>query len=187
MATIHKNARLFHLCNSIRERRKKEQKRIDRRKKQQLTVVPPTPLVHYQTPYTQTKHQALDEVLKEIKNSIKRGVHIDTQIFSSLLETCFQLDTVNHGIQIHHLIPADVLRKSVSLSSKLLRLYASCGHIDNAHQLFEEMPKSNTSAFLGILLYLGMLNWVDMKMQRLFIFRRRKKMSNLINSPFLGC
>ncbi|XP_026380498.1 pentatricopeptide repeat-containing protein At4g25270, chloroplastic-like [Papaver somniferum] len=147
MATIHNDVRSFHLCNSIRERRKKEQKRIDRRKKQHLTIVPPTPLIHHQTPYTQTKHQALDEVLKEIKNSIKRGIHIDTQIFSSLLETCFQLESVNHGIQIHHLIPADVLRKSVSLSSKLLRLYASCGLVDSAHQLFDEMPKSNTSAF----------------------------------------
>ncbi|KAI3872234.1 hypothetical protein MKW98_011726 [Papaver atlanticum] len=147
MATIHNNVRSFHLCNSIRERRKKEQKRIDRRRKQHLTIVPPTPLIHHQTPYTQTKYQALDEVLREIKNSIKRGVHIDTQIFSSLLETCFQLESVNHGIQIHHLIPADVLRKSVSLSSKLLRLYASCGLVDSAHQLFDEMPKTNTSAF----------------------------------------
>ncbi|OVA19541.1 Pentatricopeptide repeat [Macleaya cordata] len=140
----------FHLCNSLKNKKKKKQeeleRRLNRRTRKTTTFTSPTPLLIPQ-PYTQTKHQALDAVIKDLQLSIDRGVQIETQIFSSLLETCFQLQSVYHGIQIHHLIPPSILHKSVSLSSKLLRLYASCGLIDNAHQLFDEMPKSNKSAF----------------------------------------
>ncbi|PIA50093.1 hypothetical protein AQUCO_01300672v1 [Aquilegia coerulea] len=107
----------------------------------------PTPLLIPQTPYIQTKHQALDTVLKDIQTSIDRGVTIDTEIFSSLLETCFQLKSINHGIKIHYLIPPKLLRESASLSFKLLRLYAMSGLVEHAQQLFDEMSRRDISAF----------------------------------------
>ncbi|KAL5728164.1 UMP/CMP kinase [Ranunculus cassubicifolius] len=106
-----------------------------------------TPIHTSQTPYTQTKHQALDAVINDIESSINRGIAIDTEIFSSLLETCFQIQSIAHGIKIHKLIPPKLLRDSVSLSSKVLRLYASCGVMDTAHQVFDEMSRRKVSAF----------------------------------------
>ncbi|KAK7854848.1 pentatricopeptide repeat-containing protein [Quercus suber] len=107
----------------------------------------PTPLLINQKPYTQTKTQALDSVVNDLEASVERGIKIDIEIFSSLLETCYHLQAIDHGIRIHRLIPVNLLRKNVGLSSKLLRLYALCGHIDKAHDVFDEMSKRDISAF----------------------------------------
>ena len=107
----------------------------------------PTPLLINQKPYTQTKTQALDSVVNDLEASVERGIKIDIEIFSSLLETCYHLQAIDHGTRIHRLIPVNLLRKNVGLSSKLLRLYALCGHIDKAHDVFDEMSKRDISAF----------------------------------------
>ncbi|XP_022776626.1 pentatricopeptide repeat-containing protein At4g25270, chloroplastic [Durio zibethinus] len=107
----------------------------------------PTPLLINHKPFAQTKLQALDAVVKDLETSVKNGINIDSEIFSSLLETCYQLKSIDHGITIHSLIPKNLLRKNTGIASKLLRLYATCGHIESAHQLFDEMSKRNESAF----------------------------------------
>lgn len=70
---------------------------------------------------------------------------MQTETFASLLETCYQLKAVEHGIKLHRLIPTNLLRKNKGISSKLLRLYATFGLIDEAHQVFDQM--SNRTAF----------------------------------------
>ena len=145
----------FTIRNSLsrKKKNKKEAQLQLQRRRRNLQIITtttkstPTPLLIRQTPYTETKYEALDAVLKDIEISLFRGIIIDAQIFSSLLETCFQMQSIHHGIQVHNLIPPTLLRKSVSLSSKLLRLYASFGLVDKAHQIFDEMPKRSTSAF----------------------------------------
>ncbi|KAF8413022.1 hypothetical protein HHK36_000996 [Tetracentron sinense] len=144
----------FNLHCSLRSKKTKKQEQQQRKQNHKNTTTnlsfskpSPTPLLINQTPFTITKHQALDNVLKDIESSIDRGVKIDTQIFSSLLETCFHLRAINHGIRIHRLIPPSLLRKNTGLSSKLLRLYASFGQVHKAHQLFDQMPRRDSSAF----------------------------------------
>ena len=107
----------------------------------------PTPLLIDHKPYNHTKLQALEAILHDIRASIQNGITVDAQIFTSLLETCFQLQAFDHGFRIHRLIPSSLLRKNVALSSKLLRLYASSGRIKEAHQLFDQMSRRNDSAF----------------------------------------
>eukprot|EP00268_Persea_americana_P039992 TRINITY_DN39682_c0_g2_i1.p1 TRINITY_DN39682_c0_g2~~TRINITY_DN39682_c0_g2_i1.p1 ORF type:complete len:561 (+),score=80.94 TRINITY_DN39682_c0_g2_i1:104-1684(+) len=107
----------------------------------------PTPLLLHQNPKPQSKLEALDHVLNDIQSAIDRGIKIEPQIFSSLLETCFQIQAFHHGIRLHKLIPPKLLLKNTGLSSKLLRLYASCGLIDEAHQLFDQMPSRETTPF----------------------------------------
>ncbi|XP_058086193.1 pentatricopeptide repeat-containing protein At4g25270, chloroplastic [Magnolia sinica] len=107
----------------------------------------PTPLLVNQSPQSQTKHQALDQIVQEIRASLDRHIKIEPKIYSSLLETCFRMQSLHHGIIIHRLIPPTLLRKSVDLSSKLLRLYASFGLVDEAHKLFDRMPQRHATAF----------------------------------------
>ncbi|WCJ36508.1 Tetratricopeptide repeat (TPR)-like superfamily protein [Euphorbia peplus] len=98
----------------------------------------PTPLLIDHKPYTQTKIEALDSILKDLESSIKNRLKIDPQIFSSLLETCYTLNAIGHGIRIHRLIPPSLLRRNAGISAKLLRLYASNGLIEEAQQGFHE-------------------------------------------------
>ncbi|KAJ1426503.1 Tetratricopeptide-like helical domain superfamily [Sesbania bispinosa] len=107
----------------------------------------PTPLLIHQQPPTQTKLQALEKVLKDLEASIEKGIRIDPEIYASLLETCYRFQAIHHGIRVHRLIPTTLLHKNVGISSKLLRLYASYGYMEEAHDLFDQMPKRDTYAF----------------------------------------
>lgn len=78
---------------------------------------------------------------------MEKGIRIDTQIFSSLLETCYRLNAMELGVKIHRLIPINLLRRNAGISSKLVRLYSSCGDVEVAHQVFDEMFKRGESAF----------------------------------------
>ncbi|CAO2839029.1 unnamed protein product [Amaranthus hypochondriacus] len=150
---------ILSLCNKLKKPRKtKKQKRNSN----QLLISPnkgnnllfpasiSTPLLPInQVPHNQTKIQALDAVVRDLEEaSLKHGVTVDTQTFCSLLEMCFQLKAIEHGIRIHRLIPSKILCKNVGVVSKLLRLYASNGRVEEAHQLFDEMPNRDESAFV---------------------------------------
>ncbi|KAI3519550.1 hypothetical protein L1887_08758 [Cichorium endivia] len=113
-----------------------------------LSKSSPTQFIVHQKPPPQTKLQALANVVDDIEASVKNGIQIeDPSMFSSLLETCFRLEAVEQGIRIHRLIPKTLLRRNVGVSSKLLRLYASNGYIEEAHQVFDYMSDRNSSAF----------------------------------------
>lgn len=108
----------------------------------------PTPLLTDQKTQPQSKIQALESVINKLESSIKNGIAInDPQIFASLLETCFQLKAIDYGIKLHGLIPERLLRRNVGITSKLLRLYACNGQLDKAHEMFDQMPERNSSAF----------------------------------------
>ena len=139
----------LHKSLKINKTQLQKQKQFHRNTKPNL-VFPkssPTPLLINHKPRNHTKLQALEALLRDLQASIQDGITVDAQIFSSLLETCFQLQAFDHGIRIHRLIPTSLLRKSVALSSKLLRLYASIGRIEEAHRLFDQMSRRNRSAF----------------------------------------
>ncbi|KAI3764335.1 hypothetical protein L2E82_14342 [Cichorium intybus] len=104
-------------------------------------------LVHQKHP-SQTKLQAFANIVDDLEASVKNGIQIeDPGMFSSLLETSFLLEAIEQGIHIHLLIPKTLLRRNVGISSKLLRLYASNGYIEEAHQVFDYMSNRNLSAF----------------------------------------
>lgn len=107
----------------------------------------PTPLLIHQQPYPQTKFQALEQVLNDLEASLEKGIQIDTEIYASLLETCYRFQAINHGIRLHRLIPPALLHRNVGISSKLVRLYASFGYMDDAHDLFDQMTKRDMYAF----------------------------------------
>ncbi|XP_075108674.1 pentatricopeptide repeat-containing protein At4g25270, chloroplastic-like [Nicotiana tabacum] len=105
-------------------------------------------LVFNQRSPPKTKLEALETVITKLESTVNNGTEVnDPQIFASLLETCFNLQAIDHGIRVHRLIPEKLLRKNVGISSKLIRLYACSGQTQKAHELFDKMPKRNASAF----------------------------------------
>ncbi|XP_022140840.1 pentatricopeptide repeat-containing protein At4g25270, chloroplastic [Momordica charantia] len=137
---------------SKKERRKLLQEKLIRISKSKHSTLSfpkssSTPLLIHHKPFSQTKIQALEAVLDDLEASLENGVPLDAEIFSSLLETCYQLRAIGYAIRIHRLIPTTLLRRNVGVSSKLLRLYASFGYMESAHQVFDEMCKRNVSAF----------------------------------------
>uniref|UniRef100_A0A7N0U6S1 Pentatricopeptide repeat-containing protein n=1 Tax=Kalanchoe fedtschenkoi TaxID=63787 RepID=A0A7N0U6S1_KALFE len=108
----------------------------------------PTPLLPSRTPHPQTPLEALTSVVNDLRSSIKKGVRIDLEIFASVLETCYRLDSIENGIRVRELIPDTVLRGNAGIASKLVRLYAANGMVEEAHQVFDEMlVRGRDSAF----------------------------------------
>ncbi|OMO85835.1 Adenylate kinase [Corchorus capsularis] len=150
--SFHSTKLTFHCSSKSKKNKKREQLNRKQLQKSKRIAFPypessPTPLLINHKPFTQTRLQALDAVVQDLEASVKKGINIDTEIFASLLETCYQLNSIDHGIKVHSLIPKTMLRRNTGISSKLLRLYASSGHIESAHQVFDEMYKRNESAF----------------------------------------
>ncbi|XP_078448086.1 tetratricopeptide repeat (TPR)-like superfamily protein [Wolffia australiana] len=101
----------------------------------------PVPLLPHPVAPPLSRAAQLDRVLSDLELAISRGVPIDAAMFSAVLETCSQLGAVDHGRRLRRLIPPPLLHSHLSLSSKFVRLYASCGLLDEAHLLFDEMPR----------------------------------------------
>ncbi|CAN6486411.1 unnamed protein product [Victoria cruziana] len=121
----------------------------------------PTPLLHRGS-QTMTRLQMLDQTIKDVQDSIEKGVRVGPDIFSSLLEACSQMSAFEQGIQVHRLIPPRLLRKFPSLSAKLLRLYAVCGLLEEAHALFDEMAQPPVFAWNSLISgYVGQGQYED--------------------------
>ncbi|GAB2265369.1 hypothetical protein Dimus_000428 [Dionaea muscipula] len=118
--------------------------------KSHISRTRPTPLLlSNKKPQIKTKLEALDAVVDDLEASVKRGIDVmDTQMLCTLLETFFNMDAVEHGIRVHRLIPPKILRKNVGVASKLVRLYAFNGLIEEAHEVFDGMSKRDESAFV---------------------------------------
>ena len=141
------------LCSSKASRSKRRQRRVkewqihESKNTLSFPKSTPTPLIIHHEPYNQTKFQALEAVVNDLEAAIEKGIKIDIETYASLLETCYNLQAIDYGIRIHRIIPRSLLHRNVGISSKLLRLYASFGHMDKAHDLFDQMPKRNVYAF----------------------------------------
>eukprot|EP01018_Ginkgo_biloba_P030288 Gb_21435 [translate_table: standard] len=59
----------------------------------------------------------------------------------SVLPACAQLAALQHGKQIHAHITRDGCESDVSVENSLIAMYAKCGKIKMARQLFDKMPQ----------------------------------------------
>ncbi|KAK8944589.1 Pentatricopeptide repeat-containing protein [Platanthera zijinensis] len=108
----------------------------------------PTPLLIRKASTPAAGEDPVDRILLDLQSAVAGGVRLDPSTFSSFLELLFRAGdpSPRRAAAIHRLIPASLLRSSAAISSKLLRLYASCGLVHQAHQLFDKMPHSHKTA-----------------------------------------
>ncbi|XP_074282978.1 pentatricopeptide repeat-containing protein CRR2, chloroplastic-like [Silene latifolia] len=62
---------------------------------------------------------------------------------ASFLKICIKQRSIEPGKQIHAQICVSGLSSNVILATKLVDLYCNCSELRYAHQMFDEMPKSN--------------------------------------------
>ncbi|XP_031473859.1 pentatricopeptide repeat-containing protein At3g21470-like [Nymphaea colorata] len=83
--------------------------------------------------------QALD-VFQEMRAS---GVKPDGVSVASALSACAQLGSLEMGKEIHLLVEQIGVRLNQFVSNALIDMYAKCGDITKARQLFNEAPEKN--------------------------------------------
>lgn len=79
------------------------------------------------------------------------GVKPDEVTLVYCLSACSQLGALDVGIWIHHYIEKHKLYLNVALGTALVDMYAKCGNITKAVQVFNEMPSRNSLTWTSVI------------------------------------
>lgn len=83
------------------------------------------------------------EALEFLKKMIDDGVEPNSFTYSSALKACTKLEAVMHGRLIHSSANKTPALSNVYVGSALINMYAKCGYVAEAFQVFDNMPDRN--------------------------------------------
>ncbi|KAK1555922.1 hypothetical protein Q3G72_033356 [Acer saccharum] len=83
------------------------------------------------------------EALEFMKDMLDEGVEPNSFTYSSALKACAKLEDVLHGKLIHSSANKTTALSNVFVGSALINMYAKCGHVVEAYQVFDSMPERN--------------------------------------------
>ncbi|XP_057862808.2 pentatricopeptide repeat-containing protein At3g12770-like [Cryptomeria japonica] len=85
----------------------------------------------------------VEKALETFKQMQLAGVQPNSTTFASILPACAKMGDLQRGIDIHQSITERGLSSDVIVASALVDMYAKCGSIDKARELFDNMPQRN--------------------------------------------
>eukprot|EP01018_Ginkgo_biloba_P001708 Gb_40749 [translate_table: standard] len=91
--------------------------------------------------YTQNGHG--EKALELFKQMQRVGLKPNLKTFASVLPACAKLALLEEGKEIHEEIIRTGFQSDVFVESALVDMYAKCGSIDNAHNVFNKMHQRN--------------------------------------------
>lgn len=97
------------------------------------------------------KQNQLKEALTILDYLDKRGIPVNLTTFSELIASVVRLKSLAIGKLIHTHIRINGYENNEFLQTKLVHMYASCGSLEDAHQVFDEMPTSSVYAWNALL------------------------------------
>ncbi|XP_057844755.2 pentatricopeptide repeat-containing protein At3g12770 [Cryptomeria japonica] len=71
------------------------------------------------------------------------GVNPDSLTMASAISACAQLGGLKEGKRLHAFVIRNGFELDLSVGNSLVAMYAKCGSVDVAHQLFDMMPDRN--------------------------------------------
>ncbi|XP_057830928.2 pentatricopeptide repeat-containing protein At2g13600 [Cryptomeria japonica] len=82
-----------------------------------------------------------EKALETFKQMRLAGVKPDSMTFPSVLTACAKIRAVDQGMNTHQNIVEHGFLSDVVVANALIDMYAKCGRIDKACQLFDKMPQ----------------------------------------------
>jgi pentatricopeptide repeat protein len=79
------------------------------------------------------------------------GISPDKFTFLFVLKACAHLSDLQEGKEIHHSILASGLDSDVFVATALVDMYAKCGDVETARQLFDKMPERDVVSWNAIM------------------------------------
>eukprot|EP01018_Ginkgo_biloba_P019612 Gb_41533 [translate_table: standard] len=89
------------------------------------------------------KHGHGEEALTLFHRMQRTGVQPDHWTFTSVLPACATLAALEHGKEVHEEIIRNGCQYDIFAASALVDMYAKCGNVEDAHQVFEKIPGRN--------------------------------------------
>ncbi|KAJ4965735.1 hypothetical protein NE237_017584 [Protea cynaroides] len=130
-------------------------------RKQRFTekdVFPSSLPLHKRNPHTiyeDIKRFARQGKLKEALTILdyldQQGIPVNATTFSSLLAACVRSKSLVDGRQVHAFIRINGLEDNDFLRTKLVHMYTSCGSIEDAKRVFDDLPDGSVYPWNALL------------------------------------
>eukprot|EP01018_Ginkgo_biloba_P009787 Gb_07730 [translate_table: standard] len=91
--------------------------------------------------YVHGKH--FHEALELFQRMHLTGVKPNAVTFASVLPACAGLSALKKGKEVHDNIIRSLIQRNVFVGNALVDMYAKCGSIENARNVFDKMPERN--------------------------------------------
>ncbi|XP_057825159.2 pentatricopeptide repeat-containing protein At4g13650-like [Cryptomeria japonica] len=92
-----------------------------------------------------------ENALETFKQMQLAGVKPNSTTFASILSACAKLGGLKQGMNIHQSITKRGFLSDIIIRNALLDMYAKCGSIDKAHELFDGMPQRDVISWNAII------------------------------------
>ncbi|XP_057858097.2 pentatricopeptide repeat-containing protein At2g13600-like isoform X2 [Cryptomeria japonica] len=89
----------------------------------------------------------LAKSLETFKRMQLAGVKPDSTTFVSILPACAKMGALDHGMGIHESIMEWGFSSDIVVGNALVDMYAKCGSIEKARELFERMPQRDVASW----------------------------------------
>ncbi|XP_057837438.2 pentatricopeptide repeat-containing protein At3g24000, mitochondrial-like [Cryptomeria japonica] len=93
----------------------------------------------------------VEKALETFKQMQSVGVKPDSTTFASILSACAKMGALEQGMDIHQSIVEGGTLSDIIVANALVDMYAKCGSIDKARELFNRMPQRNVVSWNAII------------------------------------
>ncbi|XP_021745547.1 pentatricopeptide repeat-containing protein At4g18520, chloroplastic-like [Chenopodium quinoa] len=109
------------------------------------------------------------EAFEFLKEMLKEGVKPNPFTYSSVLKACASLEAVKHGKLIHSsLNKSPTFSDNIFVGSSLINMYAKCGFISDALQVFNSMKEKNLVSWRSMIVGYAMNGYCREALQLMY-------------------
>lgn len=94
-----------------------------------------------------------------------RSVQPDSTTFVSVLSACSQLGALSLGCWVHDYVVKNGLDVTLALGTSLINMYARCGNVSKAQEVFDSMNERNVVTWTAIISAYGMHGYGSQAME----------------------
>jgi pentatricopeptide repeat protein len=87
------------------------------------------------------KEGKLKEALDALTLMEEKGIGIDTGVYASLLKGCTEMKNLRGGRRVHTHMRKTGFQLDIFLGNSLVNMYAKCGSLEDARQIFDKMAE----------------------------------------------
>eukprot|EP01018_Ginkgo_biloba_P013191 Gb_32451 [translate_table: standard] len=98
-----------------------------------------------------TRHGLFVEALTLFQLMQRTGIRPNQRTFASVLPACANLASLEQGVEVHEEIVRSGFQSNVFVMSALVDMYAKCGNIESARQLFDEITQRDAVSWNGMI------------------------------------
>ncbi|XP_059077345.1 pentatricopeptide repeat-containing protein At2g13600 [Cryptomeria japonica] len=97
------------------------------------------------------RHGYPHEALNLFHQMQRTGVQPDQFTFSSILQACSKIGALEQGMDIHQSVMERGYLSDVVVKNSLIDMYAKCGGVHKARQLFDKMPQKDVVSWTAMI------------------------------------